>query len=815
MGAHSTDFTPPLTGLRVVEVYPTMPTAMATQFLADGGAEVLMVEAPGGSSLRQRSGWPVLARGKQSVELDLGTEAGRIALLELLATADIVVESSRPDRSRSGMTKSALQQRFPLLVAAFVSGWGSSGPWQDLKGYEGLVMAKSGHMFAARRMQNPPAPSFISVPYASYGAAQGLIQGVLAALLEREDSGRGQIVETNLVLGALATDTWSWFGELVYLRWPEAYTAIDAWGEDGEPRSPMLFALLAAPTKDGQWLQFAQVSPRLFAAMLEELGVASMLDDPKWQGFPNLESADLRREFWGILISAVRERTLAEWQQVFADRPEISAEIFRVGPDVLQHPQLVHDGRTLTVHTDTYGPVTQPSTLVHQDGAPLLTPSGPPALGEHTTWGAVARAHDPVRPVSEPSSTAPLDGVTIVEFGEMFASPYGSSLLADLGARVIKVESIAGDQIRNLLPFPEAAGAKAMQGKESVQVDLHTEAGRAIAHRLVAKADIVVQSFRAGATERLGIDEPTLRAINPTLIYLNAPGYGTAGPSAACPAYAPSIGAAAGLALTNVPDALGATGTMREIMAVAPRLTTGTACPELQGDGLAAFGVASAMLLGLVARRRHGTECHFTTTMLASMTHVLVDWVADYADRPVSPRVDPRNNGLHALYRQYETADGHVFLAAPNAHDWVRLTRALVDYVALEGDLRFASADARRENQDELLLTLAATFAKEDAEHWEEFLTGHGVGCVKVCTENPFRQLLTDERLVQQYATPANSPIFDDHPRLAPIVSFSRSSTDARGGCLAGQHTSAVLREFGYSDDELTAMHAECTIAGT
>lgn len=803
----------PLEGVRVIEVNPTLPSAMATQFLADGGAEVIMVEPPGGSSLRHRAGWPVLARGKQSVELDLDCQQGREKLFDLLAVADVFVEAARPGSGRTGLTNDQLCQRFPRLIVGSLTGWGSSGPWKGFKGYEGLVMAKTGLMFAARRMQNPPRPSFVAVPYASYGAAHALVHGMLSALLERENSGLGQSVETDLVRGALACDTWSWFGELVYLRWPEAYTAIDAWGEEGEPRSPMIYALLAAPTKDGHWLQFAQVSPALFGAMLNEFGVTEMLADPKWQGFPNLESSELRREFWGILISKVRERTLAEWQHAFSQHPEISAEIFRQSSQVLQHPQLVHDGRTLILDAPTLGPVTQPSTLVHHNGSPLLTPGSAPSINDHAySWRA--EAERPQSQTVQRLTTPPLSGVTVVEFGEMFASPYGSSLLADLGARVIKVESIAGDQIRDLLPFPEAAGAKVMQGKESVQVDLHSAAGRAIAHRLVSRADIVVQSFRGGAVGRLGVDEPTLRSIKPDLIYLNAPGYGTDGPFAARPAYAPSIGAAAGFALTNVPDAIVATETMDEIMSVAPRLTTGSTVPELQGDGLAAFGVASAMLLGLVARQRHGSACHFTTTMLASLTHVLPDWVTDYPGRPPAPCVDSGSNGFSALYRQYDASEGSVFLAAPSEKDWTALVEAARDYVDLACDVRFASSYARRTHDDALRDVLASMFKKESAAYWESVMTSRDVGCVTVHGESPFRQMQTDDDLVEEYTSVAISPIFDEHRRLAPLLRFSRSATTPRGGCTAGQHTGAVLREFGYSDSQLDTLRSENVIAG-
>ncbi|TPG37327.1 CaiB/BaiF CoA-transferase family protein [Mycolicibacterium hodleri] len=805
---------PPLAGICVIDIECTLPGAMATQFLADCGAEVIMVEPPGGSPLRQLAAWPMLGRGKRSIELDLTSEAGRQSLLDLIGDADVTVETTRPGHSRTGLGDGELHERFPTLIASSITGWGSSGPWRDLKGYEALVMAKAGLMNATRRMQNPPRPGFISVPYASYGAAHTTIHGILSALYEREGSGLGQRVESDLLRGVSAIDTWNWFGELVYLRWPDAYEGIEAWSEDGTPRAPMLLALLAAPTKDGHWLQFAQVSPSLFGAMLDEFGVLPLLADPKWEGFPELKTLDLWREFWGILIDKVRMRTLAEWQQVFIDRPDISAEIFRQGPDVLDHPQLVHEGRVITIDDAVLGPVRQPSTLIHHNEAPLLKPTPAPALNDYAkpAHRQPARAADHL-PAG--STEPPLRGVTVLEFGEMFASPYGSSLLADLGARVIKVESMEGDGIRNLLPFPEASGAKVMQGKESVQIDLHTEEGRGIVHELVKHADIVTQSFRAGAAERFGIDEPTLRAINSELVYLSAPGYGTSGPFANRPAYAPSIGAAAGLALTNVPDAADATGTIDAIMAAAPRLTTGTATPEVQGDGLAALCVASAMLVGLLAHRRHGSACDFTTTMIASMTHVLVDWVIDYPDRPLAPRVDADGAGYGALYRQYESSDGWVFLAAPGDMEWEPLADTLRNYVDLKGDARFATPALRVENDRELQDALTTVFAKEPAAQWEQTLTEGNVGCVEVHLGAPSRQLQCVDELVVEYTATAMSPIFDEHLRLGPVVKLSRSHTDPRGGCSAGQHTTAVLTEFGYEEAELTTLRSNGIIVSS
>jgi crotonobetainyl-CoA:carnitine CoA-transferase CaiB-like acyl-CoA transferase len=795
--------TAPLAGLRVVDLSTTLPGAQATQFLADAGAEVIQVERPGGSPLRDLAGWPALARGKRSIALDLHDEGDREVLSGLIDQADVLVTTFRPQTAeRFGLSPDELARRHPRLVSAAITGWGSSGPWARLKGYEGLVMAKTGLFHTKKDQVTRPGPAFVSVPFASWGAAQSALHGILSALLERESSGRGQHVEADLVRGLAALDTWTWFTELIGIRWPGAYETVDAFNDQGEPQAPLVYPLLVAPTKDGHWLQFAQTEPRLFAGMLKEFGLMSLMADPKWKGLPVLESQQLRTELWEIMIRKVGERTLAEWQQVFDTNPDIMAEVFRGGPDALDHPQLAHDGRVVVAEDPELGPVRQPSTLVHVDERPLAPPRPAPRLDEHGAElrdRAPAAGRDETPDAQRAADGLPLAGVTILELGLMFAAPYGSTVLTDLGARVIKVESLTGDTIRNIAPFPEAGGAKVMQGKESISLDLGTEEGLRIVHELARRSDVVLQSFRAGKAERAGVDARTLKQINPDLIYLNAPGYGTGGPFGGRPAYAPSIGAAFGFALTDAPDAAEATGSLEEIKKAARRLTTAAAVPSVQADGVAALGVASSMLLGLLARRLGRPLGTLTATMIGTANHALLDRVVDYPGRPQSPTVDPGGHGYGALYRMYRAAEGWVFLAAPQAGEWDDLVTALAGEVDL-GGAEFASERARRDHDARLADVLGEVFARRPAGEWEERLTEAGVGCVAVTEKRPEVLLQTDEELAAEYCVTAMSPVFDEHLRMGPLVRFSRSATRAEGGCTAGEHTDALLRELGYDD---------------
>src|SRR5262249_13693202 len=137
-------------------------------------------------------------------------------------------------------------------------------------------------------------------------------------------------------------------------------------------------------------------------------------------------------------------------------------------------------------------------------------------------------------------SAPPLAGVLALELATYFAAPYGLTLLAELGARVIKVEPLSGDPMRHQMPLPETGGAKAIHGKNSLAADLEPAEGRAIVHALAEKADLAMCSWRAGVAEMLQVDDVTLRARNPGLVYVYGTSYGREGPYTRRPAYAPS-----------------------------------------------------------------------------------------------------------------------------------------------------------------------------------------------------------------------------------------------------------------------------------
>lgn len=790
-----------LGGLKILNLSQNIAGAIAGQFMADHGAEVVLVEPPGGSPLRAHGGWPLWARGSRSLESTLSDPAVR-AFAE---QADVIIDTFRPGvTERHGLGHDELAKVNPKLVTATITAFGRDGPLSHLRGYEGVVMAKIGAYSQFSALVDRPGPAFANVPYCSSSASLLAVTGILAALYERETSGVGQRVDATLIQAIASHDTWNWMIWFAAQKFPEAFATAPTINEQRRvPNSWLLYSLLQGLTKDGRWLQFSQCSPKLFKAFL----VATDLDGPAWEDAWEDEDLERREAFWDRLLNAVRSRTVAEWQALFDAHPDVFAEIYRSGSELLRHPQLVHDDQIAVTEVEGLGEVRTLKPLVRLSKTPGRADRPVPTLDES---GAALRARHAPRPTpvaanSNPHAGGyPLAGVTIVDLGGFYAGPYGLSVLADLGARVIKVEPLEGDVLRMQVGFPGLGGVKVMQGKECVAIDLTKPEGRDILLRLVRKADLVMQNFRQGVAERLGVDAASLLAINPDMIYHEAPGFGVSGPYAKRPAYAPTIAAGAGMARRNaesiVPESVNMT--LDEIKDGAIRLSA--ACLTVgHPDGFAALGVACAEALALYARKRGLGAQGVVTTMLSTVGHVLSEDMVEYAGRPATPRPDSELLGLGPLYRLYEAAEGWVFLAALSDREWALLVAAIPD-AGLDAP-RFATGAGRHQNADALSGKLAAAFRAKSAEAWERELVAADIACVAVNQGPSHETIMKPDGLGYRLGmvTETEHPVFGLHPRLKSLLTFSRSATRAEPSPVIGCHTAQVLREFGYSDAEL------------
>ncbi len=803
-------------GMTVLELVSSPAGAVVGQFFADNGADVIMVEPPGGAPLREQVAFPFWARGKRSVALDLKDAGDRAHAVEIAGRADVLVESYSPGVSkRLGVDYDTIKSVNPSLVYVTISGFGERGPYAGAKGYEAIVQAKVGAFAQAAGMAGRAGPSFVNVPSCTSSAAQLAIHAALAALIERLRSNTGQRVETTLAQALGAHDTWNGMVAHVARQYPEAFQNIPPVDDDGVPTSGLMFRLITGMTSDGRWLQFSQTAPRLFRALMRAVDLEWMFSDPEWHEVPDFDDAEHRRQFWELLLERIQSRSLAEWNSVFEGDEDVWAEVFRHGDEVLDHPQFGYDGDAVEVNDPQRGPVRQPAQLVRVGGGPKPALRIAPPLDDYRPDGAVkavtGRAESPA---GEAITGPPLQGLVVLELGAQYAAPFGATLLTDLGARVIKLEPLEGDQIRYMTSFPDLSGVKVMQGKESLAIDITSTEGLEIVYQLVERADVVLQSFRAGVAERRGLSAAHLQARNPRLVYVSAPAYGEAGPCGRRPAYAPTIGAACGIPWRNVsrivPEGTGLS--VEDIKAASMQLRAGS-MGAAHADGYSALGVGTGLLFGIYLRERGLGAQHLGTSMLLTTAHAMADDIVQYPGRPATTLADRDLYGLNARYRLYPAAAGWVMLAVPAEAEWVKLIHA-EQFSALKANPRYASKQARADHDEDLAADLAKIFQERTAEEWEAILLPQGVPCVQVTDTVSHEHMYSEEfGRASGYVIDVDHPTFGPHPRLTPLVRFSRSETRTGRGCTLGEHTDAILSELGHSAQQIETLRAKDVVA--
>ncbi len=272
-------------------------------------------------------------------------------------------------------------------------------------------------------------------------------------------------------------ETFNWFVRVISERFPGAFVSTPTVA-DGVPSGGLSFRLLRALTADGRWLQFSQTTEHLVRAFMRAVELDWMFDDPEWHTAPDFEDVERRRVYWEMLLKAVRSRRLAQWQEIFDADPNVRGKLYRHGHELLDHPQMFFDDWVVDVLDDEHGAMRQLAPMVKMSATPPTVGTAPGRNAHDASPETRLRAAEPDPGGAFPHGP-PLEGVTIVELSSYYAAPFGATLLTDLGARVIKLEPVTRDPQRYMLPeFPEAAAIKALQGKQSVAVDLGTPEGR-------------------------------------------------------------------------------------------------------------------------------------------------------------------------------------------------------------------------------------------------------------------------------------------------------------------------------------------------
>jgi crotonobetainyl-CoA:carnitine CoA-transferase CaiB-like acyl-CoA transferase len=392
----------------------------------------------------------------------------------------------------------------------------------------------------------------------------------------------------------------------------------------------------------------------------------------------------------------------------------------------------------------------------------------------------------------------PLHGYRVIDLTTMIAGPLATMILADQGADVIKVETPGrGDQTRaagNRSGGLSASFLNNNRNKRSITIDLKRAEGRDALLRLAAGADVLVQNFRPGVVERLGIGETAVRAAAPAIVYVSICGFGETGPYVRKPTYDPIIQAVSGLASIQ-----GGSDQSR------PRLVR-TIVP----DKTTALTAAQAVTAALLARERTGEGQHVRLSMLDSVLAFL--WSSDMGGQTYVGREVDAQRAASFIDLIYETKDGHMSVAVMSDAQWAALAQAVEKPEWLD-DPRFKTMALRDLNIDDRLALTQSVLATRTTAEWLALLEPAGVPCAPV---------LTRKEVVRHPQTLANDVLVEyDHPvagrlrQTRTAARFERTPAAHRFGApTLGQHTDEILREAGLADADIAALRAGGIVGG-
>ncbi len=390
----------------------------------------------------------------------------------------------------------------------------------------------------------------------------------------------------------------------------------------------------------------------------------------------------------------------------------------------------------------------------------------------------------------------PLSGLKVIELAHVMAGPVCGLMLADMGAEVIKVEKVpGGDDSRRSLP-PEIGGEAAAflmvnRNKRGIAVDLKSAGGKAVLRRLVASADALIENYRAGTMERLGLGYDSLRPDNPGLIYCEISGFGRTGPYAARGGFDLIAQGMSGLM------SITGEGPGR------PPVKIGAPVTDITAGILGAMGILAAV----VERQKTGRGQRVDTSLFeAGIVHTYWQSAIAFATG-VSPGPMGSAHPLNAPYQAFETADGWITVGAANQGNWLRLLEVL-EAPELSEDPRFIEPKGRMDHLGELEAALNAIFAKRSSADWLERFEAAGLPAGPV--QSILEMQADPQTLARQMVVEA------EHAKLGPVktlglpVKFSETPGEvAAGAPVYGEHTRAVLAEYGFSEAEIAALIAD------
>jgi len=815
-----------LGGLRVVELGEGVGGPFCARLFADYGADVLKVEPRGtGDASRgwgpfpqdapdpEKSGtFAFLNSGKRSVQLDLDSVEDRAQLRDMLASADLLVESQRPARMREwGLGPDRLAELNPDLVAISISPFGGTGPYADWNGYDlnAYHLTACGSRYCGRMGEAPlEQGTFSSEFFAGFsGAAWGM-----AALLGRERVGGGQHLDVAC-------------SEVVAALFVGAQN-IGAFAQDGryEKRTGRGMSLAAPatilPCADGHVWMIALETAQWH-------GLRRAMGDPEWAQVELFDDMFERGRNADILYPLIEEWTRQHSKQHIMELCQaegcpatalLSTEDLARSPHLLERGAIVEEEHPkLGMHLNLGVPIRLAEGLPRERStAPLLgesdralATSAPPGerVGDsHAPWrGGRVRSSSPI-PRDEPTATGPgaylpLAGLRVANFGWAWAGPAAGQVLGLLGAEVYKIETRARIDInRTLPPFADgiAGPDRSLQnhagwaGNGSVQLNLKKPEARELARKLVAISDIAIENFGPGVLEKLDLGYERLREAKSDIIMVSMPGAGITGPLSHLRTYGNSLGG-----ISGIDEITGYWGD-------AP-------CPMENGfaDPYCGAAAAWAALLAVEHHRRTGRGQRIDCSQQEALMQMVGPLFMDYSlNGRTAGRVGNRHPlGAAAPHGVFpcQGDDRWISIAVYTNEEWKGLVQAMGD----PGWTRpFASLDQRIAGIDALHAHLSNWTAGFVDRELAELLQGYGVAAAPVLD---VAGLLSDPQYVaRETFIEVTHPLGFQETIYGAYIKTSRSDVKVRPGPAIGQDNDHVFGELlGLSERRIRQLVAD------
>jgi len=816
----------PLAGLTILDLSEYICGPYATKLLADFGADVIKVERPGGDPARRLGPFPggladpeksgtffYFNTNKRSIVLDLKDEADRETFLQLADRADAVVESFRPGvLDRLGIGWDVLHARRPDLPLIQISNFGQESPYRDYRGTELTLFAHAGEMYTMGVLEREPVTMYGTASLVESGSAAAT--ATFAAILASKRQGVGQRVDYSIADSHFLGADRRHVGAI----------AFEFSGRRTKRTSRHGRAALTGvyPCADG-WVEFSAASGRMdrFAKML---GNPEWLQDPKWGQRAALLDPENVAELEGYFFAWLSEHTKREIWAAAREARVLCGPLFDVS-EIHEDAHFRDRGFWATAHHKALGEVVFPGRPFQMPKSPWELRRPAPLLDEH---GAEIRAEVVSRPKVTPAPRAahpklPLDGIRVLDLCVVWAGPFATLLLGDLGAEVLKAENphVMQPMTRGTLArpskelaaaLPAAAGGypkndpgprpwnynptfvQLYRNKKSFTVDLRTSEGKEIFGRLVALSDAVVENNATETMEGLGITYEWLRQYNPKIVMVRIPAYGSTGPY--------NQARALGVHLESV---MGHT-LLRGYRDADPSENS----PIFSGDYLAGAQAALAVMMGVWHRDRTGEGQLIEIGQAENASAMLAQAFMEYAFN----KTVPGRNGNRSVYGfaptgvypckpvgpAEECGDRWIALSVECDEQWHALVRLLGE-PAWACDEAFASNEGRLAAHDELDARLAEWTANFDDYELFRRLQAAGIPAGPVLESSR----IYDDAHVQARGLYQPQTLFDGigpYRFTTPFIRFSETRTGVRQPPVAlGEHNDFVYRELLGVDD--------------